>query len=90
MPPLEIARGLVSHARAVQATATAEENWKRMEGTPVAGAAWEAWWVWWLVERATDTRRSEKERREALRDLILRTSWRAVLTGQLPPPIPEE
>ncbi len=97
LPPLEIACGVPSHARCVEAAALATANLAAEERAG-AGLAWmpSSYFVafrskeaWGYAAAATTTARSGRERREALRDLIELVGWRAVLTGTLPPPVPE-
>lgn len=100
LPPVEVADGLPSHERCLEAMElananyrsvlarhgmTGEESWGQCSA---ADNAFTACVVWENATQATDPRASEVNRRHALRRLIHEAGWRAVLTGELPPPIP--
>ena len=83
LPPLEIVRGWPSWERIVEAREAARDNYSECQTT----AAWDAVEVWGQVWRAANTMYGDQYRREALRDLIDLVGWRAVLSGNFPPPI---
>lgn len=87
LPPLGIAKSLPSHKICVEAEElckkvheSIDDKWKE--------AAYKRWNIWWYAELATNEKMLEEERRGAIAWLIRHTSWKEVLTGQLPSPIP--
>lgn len=105
LPPLELAGGLPSHKACVEALALNDraglhvaagmerEDLDETGRENMAAVRWhlyERWAEWSAALRATDPKAHPLARRLALRELVSLVGWRAVITGQLQPPVPLE
>lgn len=86
LPLEEIVRGWPSWSRIVDGLWYARENYAHTG----SDEAWHSFQVWKQVHHVTDKGIPAAERRDRLQNLIHLTSWRVVLTGEFPPPIPWE
>ena len=95
LPPLGIAKGLASHAACKERAALAEKIYQEENARDLPTWQQGRWHladryrqIWTYAAEATDGKRSDLERRRSLHALIELVGWRAVLTGELPGPIP--